>query len=114
MDQRRTRYTAPGGAGASAAEVPERLGDVLAAVDHVSQHLKGNRLHFSNRLFFASAIGHHAREVRHGSQETAIFLSFRFDADWLDLDHGPVPIVAVFDGEPGRGRSQAALPQRKL
>ena len=65
----------------------QRFGDILAARDHVSQYLKGYRLHLSHRLFFGGGIGHHSWKVRHGSQDSTVLLPFQFDADWLNLNH---------------------------
>ncbi len=66
----------------------QRLGDILTALDHVRQHLKGYRLRPPHGLFLACRIGHHPRKVRYGCQEAAILFPFHFDADWLNLNHG--------------------------
>ena len=65
----------------------QRFGDFLAALDHVRQYLKGYRFHLAHRLFLAGPISHYPWKVRHGSQYSTVFLSFEFDADWLNLNH---------------------------
>lgn len=71
----------------------QRLGDLLAALDHVRQYLKGYRFHLSHRFFLAGSIGHYPWKVRRGSQDSSILLPFQFDADRLNFNHG-YPIVA--------------------
>jgi hypothetical protein len=61
--------------------------DILAARDHVSQYLKGYRLHLSHGLFLTGRIGHHPWKVRNGSQDSTILFPFQFDADWLNFNH---------------------------
>ncbi len=39
--------------------------DFLTALNHVGQNLKGDRLHFSYGLAFASAVRHDAWKVGH-------------------------------------------------
>jgi hypothetical protein len=66
----------------------QRRRNFLAALDHVRQYLKSYRFHLAHGLFLARAIGHYPWKVRHGSQYSTVLLSFEFDADWLNLDHG--------------------------
>jgi hypothetical protein len=63
------------------------LWDFLATLDHVSQNLKGDRLHLSHRVFLGGTVGHYAGKVRYGCQDSAILLLFNFDPDWLNLNH---------------------------
>src|ERR1035437_6090084 len=65
----------------------QRAGDVLTALDHVGQYLKGYRLDLSDGLVFRAAVSHYARQVRNRSQDSTVIPAFDFDSDWLDLHH---------------------------
>src|ERR1035437_3903940 len=76
----------------------ERLRNLVPAFDHVSQYLKGNRLHLAHGLFFAGAVGHYAGKVRHRSEDSTILLPIQFNADWLNFNHGyALYMYLIFD-----------------
>lgn len=68
-------------------EEPERLREFVAALDHVSEDLKGDNFHFANGFAFIGAVGHNTREVRHGGEDAAILFPLDFDADGLNGHH---------------------------